>query len=212
MARWEPDARGRLEKAAMELFQERGYTNTTVSDIAERAGLTERTFFRHFSDKREVLFSGSNELEETLVHRIIGASPDAAPLEVVAAAFESLGAWLQERRDLSYVRARYAIVTDNAEVRERELIKMASLAAAVTRALHARGGAEPAASIVAEAGLAVFKVGFERWVAKKEPGELAAHIRAALSTLKALTTSAPPPPRPRAPSAKRARAGGRAQK
>src|SRR5690242_7431257 len=138
MARWEPDARGRLEKAAMELFEERGYASTTVSDIAARAGLTERTFFRHFSDKREVLFSGSRELEQTLIELVTSAARDTPPLDVVVGAFESVGAWLQESRDFSYVRARYAIVTEHAEVRERELIKMASLAVAVTQALHAR--------------------------------------------------------------------------
>lgn len=189
MARWEPDARGRLEKAAMELFQERGYANTTVGDIAERAGLTERTFFRHFSDKREVLFSGSKELEKAVVERTLSAPKDVDPLEVVASAFEAMGAWLQERRDFDYVRARYAIVTEHAEVRERELIKLASLAAAVRKALHARGVDEPVASVVADVGIAVFKVGFERWLSAKKPGEFATHIRAALDALKAVTAA-----------------------
>src|SRR4051794_15860868 len=142
MARWEPDARGRLEKAAMDLFQERGYARTTVGDIAERAGLTERTFFRYFTDKREVLFSGSKDLEKAIVDLVVSAPKDAAPLAVTASAFEAAGAALQAQRDFSYVRARYAIVIEHAEVRERELIKMASLAAAVTQALHARGVGE----------------------------------------------------------------------
>jgi AcrR family transcriptional regulator len=198
MARWEPDARGRLEKAALDLFQERGYAHTTVSDIAERAGLTERTFFRYFTDKREVLFSGSKELEQSIVDRVLNAPKDAAPLDAVASAFEGAGADLQARRDFSYVRARYAIVSEHAEVRERELIKLASLAAAVTRALHARGITEPAASPVAEAGITVFKVGFEGWLAAKKPGELAAHIRAAVDALREVTACAPAPPRARA--------------
>ena len=191
MARWEPDARGRLEKAAMELFQERGYASTTVGDIAERAGLTERTFFRHFSDKREVLFSGSKELEKAVVDQIVTAPKDAAPLDVVAGAFEGMGLWLQQRRDFDYVRARYAIVTEHAEVHERELIKMASLAAAVRKALRARGVDEPAASVVADAGISVFKVGFERWLGAKKPGELTTHIRAAVDALRAVTAAAP---------------------
>src|SRR5580698_10170716 len=95
MARWEPDARGRLEKSAMELFQERGYVQTTVEEIAARAGLTERTFFRYFADKREVLFSGAKELEKGIVLRIESAARDASPLEVVVAAFEAAGAELQ---------------------------------------------------------------------------------------------------------------------
>src|SRR5271155_5620790 len=99
MARWEPDARGRLEKAAMELFQERGYDRTTVEEIAARAGLTERTFFRYFADKREVLFSGSKELEKGIVDRIESAPQKASPFHAVAAAFEAAGAELQDRRD-----------------------------------------------------------------------------------------------------------------
>ena len=184
MARWEPDARGRLEKAAMELFQERGYARTTVGDIAERAGLTERTFFRYFTDKREVLFSGSKELEQAIVARVVSAPEDAGPFEVVASAVEAAGAALQDLRDLAHVQARHAILTEHPEVMERELIKMASLSTAMTNALHERGISEPTASVVAEAGIAVFKVGFERWVSAKKPGQLAAHIRAAAESLK----------------------------
>jgi AcrR family transcriptional regulator len=195
MARWEPDARGRLEKAAMELFQERGYARTTVGDIAERAGLTERTFFRYFTDKREVLFSGSLELEAAIVERVTTAPKDASPLDVVASALEAAGADLQARRDFAYVRARYAIVTEHAEVQERELIKMASLAAAVTRALLARGVAELTASLVAETGIMVFKVSFERWVTAKKPGDLATHIRLAMDALKAAAGARATPPR-----------------
>ena len=186
MARWEPDARGRLEKAAMELFQERGYVHTTVEEIAARAGLTERTFFRYFADKREVLFSGSKELEKGIVDRIESAPAEASPLDAVAAAFEAAGAELQDRRDLQFVRARYALVTKHAEIQERELIKLASLAVAVTKALHARGVSEPAASLAAEAGIAVFKIGFERWVNGRKPQDFAAHIRAAVDALRAI--------------------------
>jgi AcrR family transcriptional regulator len=184
MARWEPDARGRLEKAAMELFQERGYERTTVEEIAARAGLTERTFFRYFADKREVLFSGSKELEKSIVDRIESAPQEASPIHTVAAAFEAAGAELQDRRELHFVRARYALATQHAEIRERELIKLASLAVAVTKALHARGASEPAASLAAEAGVAVFKIGFERWISERKPHDLAAHIRAAMVALK----------------------------
>jgi AcrR family transcriptional regulator len=196
MVRWEPDARGRLEKAAMELFQERGYVQTTVQDIAAHAGLTERTFFRYFADKREVLFSGSKELEKSIIERIESAPREATPLDVVAGALSAAGAELQERRDLHFVRARYALVTKHAEIRERELIKLASLAVAVTKALHARGVSEPAASLAAEAGIAVFKIGFERWVSGRKPHDFAAHIRAALDALKALSAQGKAQARP----------------
>jgi AcrR family transcriptional regulator len=186
MARWEPDARGRLEKAAMELFQERGYVQTTVEEIAARAGVTERTFFRYFADKREVLFSGAKELEKSIVDGIESAPRETGPFHAVVAAFEAAGAELQDRRDLRFVRARYALVTKHPEIQERELIKMASLATAVAKALHARGASEPAASLAAEAGISIFKVGFERWVSEKKPRDFAAHIRAAALALRAV--------------------------
>jgi AcrR family transcriptional regulator len=206
MARWEPDARGRLEKAAMELFQERGYVRTTVEDIAARAGLTERTFFRYFADKREVLFSGSKELEKGIVDRIERTRREVSPLHAVVAAFEAAGAELQDRRDLRFVRARYALVTEHAEIQERELIKLAALAVAVTKALHARGVSEPAASLAAEAGVAVFKIGFERWLSEKRPQAFAAHIRAAAAALKAVAAEGDTvTTRPKKGAARRAR-------
>jgi AcrR family transcriptional regulator len=192
MARWEPDARGRLEKAAMELFQERGYVGTTVGGIAARAGVTERTFFRHFADKREVLFSGSKELEKSIVSRIESAPRGASPLDAVAAALEAAAAELQDRHDLHFVRARYALVTGHAEIQERELIKLAALAMAVTKALDARGVSEPAASLAAEAGIAVFKIGFERWVRERKPRDFAAHIRSAVDALRAVAAEGKP--------------------
>src|ERR1700731_2064217 len=99
MGRWQPNARGRLEKAAMELFGERGFDQTTVAQIAERAGLTERTFFRHFTDKREVLFAGAGTLQDLLVSTLASTPDSAAPIDAVAAALEAPGALLQERRD-----------------------------------------------------------------------------------------------------------------
>ncbi len=171
----------------MELFQKHGYVQTTVEEIAAHAGLTERTFFRYFSDKREVLFSGSKALEKSIIDCIERAPREAKPLDVVISAFEAAAAELQKLRDLNFVRARYALVTKHAEIQERELIKLASLAVAVTRALHARGVAEPAASLAAEAGIAVFKIGFERWLRRRKPNDFATHIREAAAALRALT-------------------------
>ena len=183
VARWEPDARGRLEVAAIDLFRERGYTKTTVADIAERAGLTERTFFRYFSDKREVLFGGSEQLEQSLVTALKSAPLDVAPIEAVVRAFETIAAFLEEQRDFDYMRARHSIVSLHPEVRERELIKMAALAATVTQVLHQRGVGEPAASLVAETGIAVFKVGFEQWVRSKKRRSFPAQVRMAYDAL-----------------------------
>ena len=99
MGRWEPNARGRLELAALELYVERGFEQTTVAEIAKRAGLTERTFFRYFADKREVLFGGSASLQELLVSTVAGAPDLTNPLDAVALAIEAAAARLQERRD-----------------------------------------------------------------------------------------------------------------
>ena len=162
MGRWEPDARGRLERAALDLYVEHGYDNTTVAEIAERAGLTERTFFRHFADKREVLFSGAGGLVDLLVAEVVGAPSTAAPIEAVAGALAGAGALLQGRAE--FARKRLSVIAANPELQERELIQLASWAAAVTDALHQRGVPDPAARIAAESGIAVFRVAFEQWV------------------------------------------------
>jgi len=185
MSRWEPDARGRLERAAMELYVEHGFDQTTVAEIAARAGLTERTFFRHFADKREVLFAGAVQLQEFLVTTLASAPDSAPPIDAVAAAFEAAGALLQERRD--YAWQRQAIITANAELQERELIKLAALASAMTDTLRQRGVREPAASLAAEAGIAVFKIAFERWASEASHADLPQVIRESLDELKAVT-------------------------
>ena len=185
MGRWEPNARGRLEQAALELYVERGFEQTTVAEIAERTGLTERTFFRHFADKREVLFAGAGALQELLVTAVVGAPDSVAPLEAVAAALEAAGALLQERRE--YARRRQAVIDANTALQERELIKLAALASALADALRRRGVADPAASLTAEAGIAVFKIAFERWISETSPPGLPQLIRGSLDELKAVT-------------------------
>ena len=135
--RWEPDSRGRLERAALELYGERGFENTTVAEIAARAGVTERTFFRHYSDKREVLFWGAGALQELLVNAVADAPAAGTAHRAVAAALESAGAVLQQRRE--YARQRQTVIAANAELRERELIKLASLAAAIAGTLRGAG-------------------------------------------------------------------------
>jgi AcrR family transcriptional regulator len=185
MSRWEPNARGRLEQAALELYLERGFEQTTVAEIAKRAGLTERTFFRYFADKREVLFAGAGTLQDFLVGTLSSAPDSAAPIEAVAAALEAAGALLQERREGA--RQRQAVIAANAELQERELIKLASLASALASALRRRGVSDPAASLAAEAGIAVFKIAFERWINQTSQQDLPHLIRESLDELKAVT-------------------------
>src|SRR4051812_15767838 len=121
MGRWEPNARGRLARAALELYIERGFEQTTVTEIAERAGLTQRTFFRHYADKREVLFAGSESLKVLIVDTLAAAPGSAAPIEAVAAAIEAAAGMIQEGGDLA--RLRQTVITANPELRERELVK-----------------------------------------------------------------------------------------
>jgi AcrR family transcriptional regulator len=185
MTRWEPNGRGRLELAALALYGERGFENTTVAEIAARAGLTERTFFRHFADKREVLFSGADALQELLVSNVAAAPDSVAPLDAVGASLEAAGALLEQRRE--YAGQRAAIIAANTELRERELIKLASLASAIADALRRRGVADPAASLSAEAGIAVFRIAFERWVQETNQRDLPELIRDSLDELKAVT-------------------------
>ena len=185
MGRWEPNARGRLEQAALALYSERGYAQTTVAEIAERAGLSERTFFRYFVDKREVLFWGAGTLAELMVDAVAAAPGDAPPLDAVAAALDAAAGVLAERRE--FARRRQAIIAANAELQERELIKLAAIAAALAGTLRERGVGEPAASLAAEAGIAVFRVAFERWTAEGEDHDLARVIQDALGELRAVT-------------------------
>src|SRR3954468_25000421 len=111
MGRWQPGASGRLREAAMELYVERGFEQTTVTDIAERAGLTARTFFRHFADKREVLFAGSAELQERLVARLESAPVRASAMQAVAAALDEAADMLGQHR--AYSRQRQALLAAN---------------------------------------------------------------------------------------------------
>jgi AcrR family transcriptional regulator len=180
MGRWEADAWGRLRKAAMELYADRGYDQTTVAEIAQRAGLTERTFFRHFADKREVLFSGSENLQEAIVGAVESAPASATAIEAVAAGIETAGDYINDR---DYSRQRQAIIAANPTLQERELIKMAALAGAIAGALRKRGVAEPAASLTAEAGTAVFRVAFGRWLQESKK-DLRAFIRESMEELR----------------------------
>jgi AcrR family transcriptional regulator len=182
MGRWEPDARGRLMQAAFALYGERGFEQTTVAGIAERAGLTERTFFRHFADKREVLFAGADALREQMVNAVAEAPASLAPIDAAAAGLEAAGAFIQEGGELA--RERQAIIASSAELQERELIKLASLAGALAEALRQRGVENPAASLTAEAAIAVFKVAFERYVGEGNRQDLPGLIRESLEELR----------------------------
>jgi AcrR family transcriptional regulator len=186
MARWQPDAHGRLEAAAFELFRERGFDQTTVTDIAARAGLDKRTFYRLFGDKREALFSGGKLLEEVLVKAV--AETDAAPFETVIAAFHQVADEIFADR-LDLVRVRQSIIEGSPELQERELRKTGSLAAAVAAALRAKGVGETTATLATESGFTVFRVAFACWVAPGSDASLTDLIAEVAAELRAVTSA-----------------------
>ena len=186
MSRWEPDARGRLERAALALYGERGFENTTVAGIAAAAGLTERTFFRYFTDKREVLFAGAAALQDLLVNAVVEAPRSAAPIDAIAAALEAAAAVFQERRDFSV--QRQSVIAANTELQERELIKLATLASALADALRRRGVTDPTAGLAAEAGIAVFKIAFERWISAPDQPDLSQLLEDLFDQMGAVTS------------------------
>jgi AcrR family transcriptional regulator len=184
MTRWQPDARGRLVQAAMELYLERGFGQTTVAQIAERAGVTERTFFRYFADKREMLFDGSAVLQQRMVDAVAGSPAGATPLDAVGAALEAVGEIFV---DLDHSRTRQVIIDSDSSLQERELIKRDRLATAITQALRERGIEEPGASLAAQTGIGVFHVAFAAWIAPANRRSYADIARELLVELRAVT-------------------------
>jgi AcrR family transcriptional regulator len=162
MGRWEPNGRERLVLAALDLFAEQGYDSTTVAQIAERAGLTKTTFFRHFPDKREVLFVGQPVHSRLLVDAITDAPADATPMEAVAAALDAVTAsFVPEQR--AFGPRLLKVVAANRELRERSAFKRYGLAEAVAQALRLRGVEERTATVAAELGMLAFHDAFARW-------------------------------------------------
>jgi AcrR family transcriptional regulator len=185
MPRWKPDAAGRLVKAAITLFAERGYETTTVAEIAERAGLTKRTFFRYFSDKREVLFAGSEELEHLWLEAVAAAPQGAGPLAVAAAGLSPVAEMFIDRHEFAGIRA--GIIAANPELRERELIKLQNLAASIAAGLVDRGFSANVAILAAQAAVTVFHVAFAAWVEQDDPTAFRRLMDESLEELRSVT-------------------------
>jgi AcrR family transcriptional regulator len=164
MVRWEPGAVERLHNSALELYATKGFEETTVAEIAQAAGLTERTFFRHFADKREVLFGGSELFQQGFLDGIDAAPTDGTPLEIVISAVTAAAGFFSDDRRASS-RQRTQVIAANPQLQERELHKMSSLAAAMAGALRERGIREPGATLAAESGVTVFRMSFAQWIA-----------------------------------------------
>ncbi|MFI5536991.1 TetR family transcriptional regulator [Nocardia sp. NPDC051900] len=172
MARWEPGAAERLRQAALELFATRGFEQTTATEIAQSAGLTERTFFRHFSDKREVLFRGQGLLVEAFVTGVDAAPPDMSAIDIVASALQSVASFFPDERR-SDSRTRQFVIDQNPALQERERHKLAGLATTVADALRARGVDDLAARLAAESCITVFGIAFTQWIREDEQRSLA---------------------------------------
>jgi len=175
-------AEQRLARAAFELYLERGFDQVTVAEIAARAGLTKRTFFRYFADKREVLFAGSAAFQDAVVSAVIGAPDSVAPIDAVASALVAVGTELIELGEP--VRRRQHLIASSPDLQEREAIKLASLTAAIADGLRDRGLQDPAASLSAQAGVAVFRTAFERWADGDGPVDFPSLLRETLNDLR----------------------------
>jgi AcrR family transcriptional regulator len=173
----------------MELYLTRGFERTTAADIAQAVGLTERSFFRHFADKREVLFDGSEVLKQAFLSGVAAAPQGVSPLEMVAAALSAAAAFFPDERRAFSIR-RQTIISANPALQERELLKLAGLAAAVAAALRARGVTESTARLAAESGVTVFGVAFGKWITEAEERSFPEIQREVLGELVALAAGA----------------------
>jgi AcrR family transcriptional regulator len=187
VVRWEPDARGRLQSAALDLYVSRGYEQTTVAEIARSVGLTERTFFRHFADKREVLFDGQHLFQQAFLDGIAAAAANATPLEMIASALAVSAQPFSDERRL-WSRRRQAVIAANPALQEREQLKLAALVSAVAEELRNHAVPEPTATLAAHSCVTVFEVAFAQWIAEGEDRSLIDIEHEALAELASLAT------------------------
>ena len=183
MSRWAPNARERLEDAALDLFVENGYEDTTVAQIADRAGLNRATFFRHFADKREILFGHDDVLSGLFASGIREAAPDASVVDCLQAALAAVGTVMTAEQQHKASRRR-AIAAANTEVQERGLLKQRAVVQAITSALTERNVDPLTARLSAEVARLAFTVALERWVTAKAADPFPPHATAALDDLR----------------------------
>jgi AcrR family transcriptional regulator len=181
--RWQPNPREQLTRAALSLFIERGYENTTVVNIVERAGLGKTTFFRYFRDKREVLFGTDAPVD--VAGEIAAAPAGASPLEAVAAALDAAGAQAFTPARRETLALRQSVIDANPELQEREALKSIGLAASMTDALRRRGVPDLTSSVTAQLGTLTLKIAFDRWIAAANTADFAPLARQVLSEVRA---------------------------
>ncbi|OPX11482.1 TetR/AcrR family transcriptional regulator [Mycobacterium sp. AT1] len=167
MVRWEPGTRERLQDAALELFAARGYEQTTATEIAQAVGLTERTFFRHFTDKREVLFHGQQALTDAFLAGLHDAPPDASPIDLAVSALRSSASFFDDERR-SHSRLRQSVIDANPALQEREALKLVGLGRALGGALRDCGVDDMTADVAAQLAVMAFGIAFAHWIAEGE--------------------------------------------
>jgi AcrR family transcriptional regulator len=175
-----------LQVAALELFASQGFERTTAAEIAGAAGLTERTFFRYFRDKRDVLFHGQDLFVSAFLAGLESASPAASPMELIRSGLRSVAAGFPNEHR-TYARLRQAVIEANPALLERERHKLAGFALTIADALRASGIADPAATLAAESGVTVFKVAFAQWIHVDDQRSLGAIAASVLDGLLALS-------------------------
>lgn len=183
VARWDPGAEERLKRAALELYLERGYDNVTVTHIAERAGLTRRSYFRYFPDKREVLFAGSERMPPALAEAVLAADPDAAPLAAALDALARVGAQLAEQVDGASERR--AVIDASPELQERERTKAAAITGAIRDALMRRQVNAGTAELVAQLATVAFQNAFRHWTEAEGRASFGSCLEAVTDELRA---------------------------
>ncbi|NKY49666.1 TetR/AcrR family transcriptional regulator [Nocardia vermiculata] len=189
MGRWQPGTRERLEQAALDLFLEHGFTETTVPQITARAGLTTRTFFRHFADKREVLFSGEESVPDRVAHLMAEAPPALRPMELISACLAPAAAQIFEGRSLDYVRRRRAVIDAEPALHERELRKFALLAQSLERGFRDRGVDDLTAQVAAELAVTTLRIAVTRWLEQHGDSDLPKVIDETLTAIRHLTAT-----------------------
>ncbi|WNV85911.1 helix-turn-helix domain-containing protein [Umezawaea sp. Da 62-37] len=189
MGRWEPDARDRLKRAAVDLFVEQGFAETTVPQITARAGLTTRTFFRHFADKREVLFVGEEEFPAMVAGLMADAPAELGPMAVILHGLQTVSESVFEGQQ-DYLRTRRSVIRMDEGLRERELWKMSALSESIRKGFLERGVDELTATLAAQAGVAAFTVGIARWL-DQDTATLAEIVRDTLRALRAVVSELP---------------------
>jgi AcrR family transcriptional regulator len=173
MPRNSDDVRRRLQLAALELYHERGYEKTTAAEIAAKAGVTERTFFRHFPDKREVLFDGDAAFIEALTSAVRHAPSTLGPWDTLFLAFNSVKQMFVENR--AFTEPRQRVIASSPALQERAVAKTRSVMAALASALRERGVTAQQANLAAQMGMATLSHAVAAWF-EGGPSDLGEHI------------------------------------